>query len=987
MKNRCRLWSKVSICGLALVLAPYAHAQTAPTASSQAVPVEPPTLASQSVLQAVTVTATRLTTVGFNAPTPTMNLGTRQLQTLAEPNIAAALTQLPGFYGDTGTTTGNGGTSSGTNGLTELNLRGLGANRTLVLMDGQRIAPAFIDGTVDVSLIPQMLIKSVQIQTGGGSADWGSDAVAGVVNFITYKHFTGFQANVESGVTNYTDDQNDLVQAAWGTNALGDRFHIEAAGEYYYDKGVPAGAPGDNGGPDGRSWNVHPAIATRSIASTPAGQPEYTFITNTQYNTYSSYGLITSGPLKGTAFGPGGTTYPFQYGSPCFGSYCVGGDQTGDDFGSTSSYDSPLRRGTVYTRVSYDLTPSLELYATLSYAQVRTFDQPNAGFVQQGNLTMQCANPFVPLSVQSACAADGITNFNYGVANFVVPQNIQIQTDRSQPRYVIGLDDTNLRLLGKPWTLHAYMELGQTNERINISNMPLLANYLAAINDTVSNGRIVCASAAAKSGGCVPLDVFGLNPANPAAVTYIEPENGPFEDQYQEQEVGSASLSGAPLRDWTGPVSVAFGTSWRQEFFHTLADWYGAGVSAMSPVDSAYPAEPLLNTSGNNWYAGNFHDGQGIFNERSVFVEIGVPLFDNHPVGKLDADLAGRFTHYSTSGSVETWRLGGAWETPVHGLMLRLVRSEDIRAPNLQDLYEPASTLSDSGIVNNITGQTVTALVTTEGNPALKPELAQNLEGGIVFQPSWLRGLRLSFDYYRVDISRAIETLGNQEEVDLCQIDDNPAACKDVTFGAGGALTNSILLQPFNAATFKTDGFDIDLSYLADIGSLGMLSFTGRATHISSFTENTGIPGQPTIDFAGANDYVVDLPSTGAIDNGGVGIAPNWMGMLSETWTKRRLSLSFIQRFVSSGVIDPSYIQCNPGSCPAPTVQHPTINFNSISGAVYLDIGASYRIGSYGQVYMKIDNTLDTSPPPYGSYSLYDVLGRMYRLGFRMDIG
>jgi outer membrane receptor protein involved in Fe transport len=949
--------------------------------------------ASGAPIEEVVVTASRLTTAGFNAPTPTEVLGTQELQQLAEPNIVNSVAQLPALSGNLGTTVGNGGTSAGTNGLSELNLRALGTVRTLVLMDGQRIAPAFIDGTVDVSLVPQLLIQRVDVVTGGVSASYGSDAVAGVVNFVTDTRLSGFKANLQGGITNYDDDRSGLVQLAWGGAALDDRFHIQLAGEYFDNQGVPARYPGDNHGSDGRTWYNTPVVVTRTAAQTPAGQPEYNLFTNTQFTTYSAYGLITSGPLKGTAFGPGGTTYPFQYGSSCIGSNCIGGDLSGN-YQGTNTIDSPLRRGTLYARLGYDLAPNMELYATASYAGVRTSDQPNAGAPQQNNLVIQCSNPFVPQAVQAACAANHITTLGnstsggFGVTNIIFPNYIDIETNRTQPRYVLGLDAKDLNFFGKPWSLQSYLEFGETNEHINIHNMMLLPRYNAAINATLlPSGQIACSSALAQANGCIPLDVIGLNPVNPAAWAYIAPANGPFDYTLQKEEAASIALSGAPLQDWAGPVSMAVGAEWRQESYAANADWNGAGISDQSPVTASYPADPVLSATGNNWYAGNFHDGTGLYNVREAFAEMGLPLFDNHAVGKFDANFAGRETHYSTAGSVFTWKYGGVWDTPLDGVRLRAVRSQDIRAPNLQDLYAPELVQSNAGIVNRLTNQTVTVAAETIGNPALKPEIAQNLEAGLVFQPNWLRGLRASFDYFHIKVTGAVETLTTQQMVDLCQIAGNAAACNNVSFSSSGGagLTNSVILQPFNAATITTSGFDIAASFPIDLGrsgALGTLTLTGQATHVQQFTEDTGLPGQPIIYAAGADTNIF-----GGYTSGSFGIAPHWKGLVTEAWNLKPMGLTLIERIVSSGYINPSYVGCDAGSCPTPTVQNPTINTNHIAGAMYLDVAGSYSFNdARGQIYFKIDNALNHNPPTYGSPGLFDWLGRVYRVGVRLNL-
>jgi iron complex outermembrane receptor protein len=210
-------------------------------------------------VEQVIVSSSRITSAGFEAPTPTTILSTDDINKNAEPNVFDTIAQLPSLQG-TGSSVGNNGTSNGNNGMSTFNLRGLGTIRTLELLDGQRVVPANVGGVDDTSLFPQMLIERVDVVTGGASASYGSDAVAGVVNIITDKKFEGFKANIEGGVSTYGDDINTTFQLAAGTHFLGDRAHIETAIEYSNEQGVPASHGGNGSGPDGRTWDVNPGL-------------------------------------------------------------------------------------------------------------------------------------------------------------------------------------------------------------------------------------------------------------------------------------------------------------------------------------------------------------------------------------------------------------------------------------------------------------------------------------------------------------------------------------------------------------------------------------------------------------------------------------------------------------------------------------------------------------------------------------------------------
>src|ERR1700759_5207112 len=223
--------------------------------------------AQEGVEQGV-VSSTRLPAAGFDAPTPTTVVSAADLQAQAKPNVFDAITQLPALQGSTGVGYNNGSTTTGLIGISALGLRGLSPLRTLTLMDGQRVVGGNFNGVVDVSQMPQMLIQRVDVVTGGASASWGSDAVAGVVNFITDKKFEGFKLNAQAGISTYGDAGNTLIQTAAGPSFARGRGHFEIAGEYAYNDGLLPRYPVDT------QHSAQPNIGGRTIAR-QSGQMSY----------------------------------------------------------------------------------------------------------------------------------------------------------------------------------------------------------------------------------------------------------------------------------------------------------------------------------------------------------------------------------------------------------------------------------------------------------------------------------------------------------------------------------------------------------------------------------------------------------------------------------------------------------------------------------------------------------------------------------------
>jgi iron complex outermembrane recepter protein len=954
--------------------------------------------AAPASLSEVVVTGSRITAAGFTQPTPTTMLSAPDIEKVAEPNLFDAIAELPALQGSTGRTTFANSTSSGMQGLSSFSLRNLGTIRTLTLLDGQRVTPANVTGVADVSQFPQLLMKRVDIVTGGASASYGSDAIGGVVNFVTDKKFVGFKANLEAGETTYQDDKNITAQAAWGSAFLNDRLHVEASGEYSKEGGVPSGGFGVGSGAGGRNWFTAPAFQVRPISQTTDGKPQYIVIQDAQQYQYAKYGLITNGPLQGTAFGVGGAPHQFQYGSNgvptgtgsvtnCFSPFCVGGDLSGDVNQSTS-LAARLQRTVGYTRLGYDLDANNEVYVTANVARVTSTNQPNAGAEKTANLTIHCDNPYLPASIQAQCATDypassanTLPGFGFGTSNGEFGA-VDVNAERQMLRFVAGADGAG-DLFGTKWSYNGYYAHGTNRTDIDVQSISLTPRYNAAIDAiTGPNGTVVCRSAAARASGCVPLNVIGQVAVDPAALGYVLPANGPQQRSRQEEHVVSFNVSGEPFSLWAGPVAVATGLEYRNESYTTRADPYGNGVTADSPYSAAYPADPVLSASGNNWYAGNFHDGQGSYHVAEAYVEQNIPFLKWEPLGEANLNLAVRQTKYSTSGNVTAWKVGGTWKTPIDALSFRAVTSRDIRAPNLSELFSPTVVTNSTVIAN---GKNITVLGETVGNSNLKPEIARNTTFGIVLsQPEFLPGFSASIDYYDIRLTNEVSTLTAQNEVDLCAA-GNQQLCSQMLLTSTVPNTNYVRVQAFNLAKVRDEGYDIEAMYRTGLAAMRLPgSFTVRAlaTRTISFLTDSGIIGTIPVQSAGVNQ------GNGVTSFG----IPFWKTYFTQGWDNEKYSLTLTERWFSDGVYARENIQCQT-NCPVSTVVHPTINNNVMKGATYVDLGGTYQVSNGVTAYFKVDNLVNKSPVPapqtsvyYGANPyLYDVLGRMYRVGVRMS--
>ena len=928
-----------------------AQAQTPAAQTAQAAPVEE-----------IVVTGTRVQRDGYEAPTPLTVVGIEQIEAAAPANIAEFVNTMPQISGSATPQTSNSSISSGTAGLNTLNLRNLGSTRTLVLLDGQRSVSSTLDNNVDVNTFPQQLVSRVDVVTGGASAAYGSDALSGVVNFILDKKFTGFKGEVSGGVTTYGDDRSWKVALASGVN-LGSRGHMLLSGEW----SVKDGVFGNN-----RPWNntgtymvVNPSYGTGAGQSTSV--PQWLVVSGAQPSNATRGGIITSTALRGIAFGAGGTPYQFNYGSITLDPWTVGGNWQANQFNNEGTLDGAEKRQGIFTRFAYDVTDDVNLYVQASWNNSRV-SQNSAPAYQLGNLTIKADNAFLPAEVAAQAAALKITQFAMGKFLSDLPTRGTTNTRRTM-RLVVG-GEGRVTAFDTDWKWNAYYQKGVTlaSETLpRITNNASLAFAIDAVRN--ANGTIVCRSAQAQAAGCAPLNIFGTGVASQAAINYVI--GTPHRNEDFKEDVQAISVTGEPFSSWAGPVSLATGVEHRRE-----------GVNGY--VDPAYNS---------GWNVGNYLVTTGHYDVTEGFVETVIPLAKDQVWAKaLDLNAAVRATGYSTSGYVTTWKVGATWSL-IDDIRVRATRSRDIRAPNLQELFQNGASNTNTVQDRTQPGNPVTTYVGfTVGNPNLVPEKADTTGLGVVLQPQFFPGFQASFDYYNIDIDGTIDTVSAQNIVDLCAA-GRQEYCAALTRGpvSGGAIGFSrILIQPFNFVTKTSRGYDIETSYRTRLDNIsadwnGEISLRFLATHFLKNYTNTGL-----------------VPPTDTVGTVGATALPAWRYNFQISYTNDPMSLSLTGRGFSGGTYNNSYVQCTSG-CPVSTSFAPTVSNNYMSGALYWDANISYKIamGDAGesQVFLTVRNLTnkDAEIYPQGpagtgfltqatNPSLYDQLGRTFRAGIRFKM-
>jgi outer membrane receptor protein involved in Fe transport len=945
-RSRVGLFCGASLAAITLITATSTSAQEAAPPSTASQPSE-----SQS-LSEIVVTGTRVVRDGFKAPTPTSVIGAEEIAARSPANIADYLNQLPSLAGSATPRSTGSFVGGGLIGINALNLRSLNPNRTLVLLDGQRVGASSLTGLVDVNQFPQQLVKRVDVVTGGASSSWGSDAVAGVVNFVLDHEFTGLKAQVQGGVTDYGDDRNWNLQLSAGSKFAGGRGHILLSGEL-------ADSEGTNGIGKRKWYNGRKVLLNPAYTATN-GQPQLLVRDNAGIATATPGGMILSGPLRGTYFGPGGTPGQFNFGSITSGTIQVGGDWQYSDYGTAINMAPELARQNVFGRVSYDLTDTIEVFAQASYSRA-TADQDATAYLKLGNLTIQPDNAFIPASIASRVTAP----VTFGTLNADLGR-VPIYNRRASERYVIGANG-KLDAFGKAWTWEAY---GQRSiNRVYNSVLTLnTARYAEAI-DAVRNasGQIVCRSTLTNpTNGCVPFNVFGTGVVSPTAATYVK---GLSEgDNRLTQDVAAATLRGEPFSTWAGPVSVATGIEHRRERVTGSND-------------------PLSTARG--WDQGNYQASFGSLHVTEGFFETVVPLAKDLPFAKsFDFNGAVRATDYSTSGYVTTWKLGLTY-APTDDVSFRFTRSRDIRAPNLAELFQTGvggrSTAPDP-----FRGNASTTFLTSQGgNTSLTPERADTLGFGVVLQPRFLAGFGASVDYYDIKIDDAITTVAPLTLLAQC-FAGNTALCSGITRNSAGVIT-LITSTPVNLASQHARGLDFEASYRHELFG-GNLTLRALATRYLKNYQSNGI-NLPT-DNVGKNS--ADVALAAATGSGSTSL-PKWRYMTSIGWDRDPVAFTFSARGFSDGVYSPAFVECT-SACPTSTTDNMTIDNNQIPGAIYFDANVTIKLRDNIEAFLVVDNILNKDPVQIGigpaisgaplsvNQSLYDTLGRVFRVGARFKM-
>lgn len=901
-----------------------AAAQQDDTATDVGAPVPDLSTSDQSG-GAIVVTGTRLG--GFTAPTPLTSLGTEALENKAIQSVTDLIYDIPAL-----TFNQNNSQVSEAIGASNLDLRSLGPKRTLLLLDGRRFAATDPSGGVDISVIPTALIKQVDIVTGGASAAYGSDAVSGVVNIELDDRFEGIRGTLQYGQTTHNDHHSPSASLAVGKAFFDDRLHVVVSGDYYENDGQLSQAE--------RDWGNRDYALLTNPAYTPSnGEPQRLVLPNST-TSQLTYGGVTalSNPanLRGIQFGPGGTVLPFNYGTNVGNTFMTGGD--GETPMTGANITPEYQRISGFGKVSFEISDTATIYADMLWARSDAFaDQlPNP---DPGNLVIQRDNAYLPESVRALIPADGTLRIGRLNGEDGV---FSTNTVTTVARYGAGVTGT---VGDGNWNYDAFVQLFRNDydrKDFHNRNEQKWLQAVDAVYDPASESvrcRInVDMNPANDDPACVAANVFGAGSISPEAVAYYTGTS--TLQSKQQQDVFAIGVTGSPFSLPAGDVQVAFGAEHRRE-----------AVSATSDAVS----------QAGGWRQINAKPLDGSYTVNEGYLEVGVPLLEDVAFAReLDVNGAVRFTDYSTSGSVVTWKAGVNY-TPFYGVRLRGTVSRDIRAPSVNELFSGQAQAVPL-IIDPVTNKSQATPVLTGGNPDLAPEKADTWTVGAVLQPGFLPGFQVSVDYYSIKINEAISALEGQDVVDACYIDNQTNLCSAITRDSTNTIT---LVQAtlFNAETLSTDGVDIEALYRTDLGG-GALTARSLVTYVHELKSSA------TGDLAG-------VPGS----NG----PPHWRGNVGVNWRGDKLRFGALFRFVQGGLYNARYVE---GGGPN------SINNNHLGSRGYVDVNASYELTDNFEVFGKINNLLDNDPPvsviPITASTaarsvFYDRVGRFVTGGVRFQ--
>lgn len=955
----------------------------------------------------VVITGTRIRQPGVTSSSPIYSINADEIQRQQEPELEKILRLLPITAPNDGQNVNN-----GTDGAAVVDLRGLGPQRNLVMLNGKRVVPYSHDGQVDTSMIPTALIERIDIITGGASAVYGSDAMSGALNIILKNDFEGVDLQFNTSQTGEGDGQDKFFALTLGTNAADGRGNVVLSLGYQERDAILLGAR-------------------------PLGRLGITTADGSGYSNYLAGTAPTAPPAGCTgpdavAAGGSTTTLPTRVaiaGGPGLGQFrndgTLGTNCSVFNFNPYNYYQTPQTRFNGTVIASLELDDNVEVYSMFNYGKTRVNQQVAPSGIFATTYFTPLANPLIGAQARTSILATantgrvagtvltggGFPNWidtnNNGVVDAVPTASDELlisyrrRTVEFGPRsenFSNELFQMTMGLRGAitdNWEYDASLQYGETNRilrREGYSNLTNVGNAVRSLDGvTCMNGDPTC----------VPINLFGgFGSITPAMARYSSASA--LREQNYEQLIASGYVTGSfpgfQLPSANNPVAFSFGVEHRNEVGEEIPD----ECLKLAP-------DSCLGGAG-----GFILPLRGGFDVSEVFAEMLVPIIDGDNGGALDLELGYRYSDYDPSGSDDTWKAGLNWRA-TNSLLFRVMQQRAARAPNVGELADPQvqglgnATLDPCSITNvaNInptlrarcisTGMTNAQVGTVEdlvsgqinefqGTDLLnlpKIEQADTSTIGVVWTPQWdsIMNPVFSLDYYDIDINGFIDTFASQEILDACYGQGNLVECAKVN-RVGGTLTlpgSGIETYTTNLKYKRAEGVELGFSFGVPVG-VGDLQFSGTfnkyLTHEFRSSDAT-----PVVDCLGYFGTSCEQPR------------PALRFVQRTTWHHDDLSLSLQWRHSGAvGMELPERTTNNPGAVNA------FAPFYNIDSFDYFDMYVSYDIGDRTRLSFGAMNIADEDPPVVGNEagdttfnsgntfpSTYEVLGRTYTFQVNMS--
>ncbi len=959
-------------------------------------------MAADEAPQELVVTGSRIPQPNLTSVSPVSVLNSDAIQASGVTRVEDVINQLPSAFAAQGSNISNGSTGTAT-----VNLRGLGCSRTLVLIDGKRLMPG--DPSLpcaDLNFIPDALISRVDVLTGGASAAYGSDALAGVVNFIMRRDLEGIRIDAQTSEFFHHNGNTGLdaiINAKAASVSLPDQYKLPPTDVHdglsrEFTVSIGANSPDNKG-------NVTAYAGYRSVDAVLQGRRDYSECTLNSGDAFTC--------------GGSGTAFPTRVGSflvdPTTGNSFrarLAGDRY--NFGPTNYYQRPDERFSLGAFAHYKVQPWLEAYADLMFVDDKSNYQIAPGGYFAGSRQLNCDNPYLDatLANSSAAVANSICSAADIVAgtvkNFVISRrDIEGGTrngsfDHQQYRFVLGAKGD----IDPVWSYDAYLQYGRvTQNQVQTGFFQSTKEQNALLVHNV-NGVPTCDSVVNGTDPlCVPINLFKTGGVTQAALNYLLTNSfngGAITEQLADVSV-TGKLGKYGLKSpWASEgLSINAGFEQRSEHLDFQAD----SVSNSGLLDGAGGAQPTVNNG---------------YNVSELFTELRAPLVNDMPFIKLlDVSAGYRFSHYSTKQETHTYKVGINYE-PIEGYRLRASYQRAARAANILELYAPQNVQLDgstdpcagltAGNPNvakcmtafNYTQAQVLAIEAnpapqynglTGGNPNLNPEVSETYSIGAVIQPPFLHGMNFSIDYFNIKVNNYINGIGADVIVNRCVDTQNPYFCNLVhrdtnpnSFGSLWLSTNGFIVDTtLNTGYLQTKGLDFEYNYkinLSDIGlgDKGSLALNVVATYLlGQLTQN--LPGDTPYDCAGFYGTKCLSPN------------PTFRSKTKLTWATpwSGLSMSLQWRHYNSVALD----------CTSSDPQL-TCDFSATDARLgtrdYFDLSGSIRFKDSYRLRFGVNNLFDRDPPLTGGNScptgacngntyaqVYDTLGRYIFVGLTAD--